>query len=288
MARFISLILAVILAFIALRLLPGDAVTAELVQSGASETFIQERRAALGLDKPLLEQFIHYFSRMMRGDLGVSLSRGLPVSEMILQAMPPTLTLALAAFILGCGLGVFLGIMGAMYRNTSLIISLILSTPIYWTGTLALFIFSAKLRLFPASGDTSLILPAAVLGLHSAGSIAQVVRSSISQTLHLDFVRTARGKGLPERYILIRHVLRASLIPVVSVAALQAGFLFSGTVIVETLFLRPGLGRLLLDAVQRRDYPVVQGVILVSAVLYAAVNIIADLLYPRLDPRIRL
>jgi ABC-type dipeptide/oligopeptide/nickel transport system permease component len=126
-----------------------------------------------------------------------------------------------------------------------------------------------------------------VLGIHTAGSIAKIVQVNIQQTKKLDFVRTARGRGLPERYILVRHILRAGLIPVVSVVALQAGFLLSGTVIVETLFLRSGLGKLLLDAVMRRDYPVVQGVVIVSALMYAVVNIAADVLYPVLDPRIR-
>jgi peptide/nickel transport system permease protein len=284
--RLLSLLIAVTIAFFALRLLPGDAISADLVRSGASQAEIEARKTELGLNKPLLEQFGTYLAGLVRGDLGISLSRGLPVSEIIMAALPATVQLALAAFGVALAVGFMLGIGPPVI--TRIILSILLSMPIYWTGTLALFLFSAKLRLFPVSGMESIILPAGVLGLHSAGSIAKMIQTRIRETEHLDFVRTARSKGLSEWRVLSHHILRVGLIPVVSVVALQAGFLLSGTVIVETLFLRPGLGKLLLDAVMRRDYPVVQGVVLVSVVVYTVINIAADALYPVLDPRVRL
>jgi ABC-type dipeptide/oligopeptide/nickel transport system permease component len=168
---------------------------------------------------------------------------------------------------------------------------LAISVPLYWTGTLAIFVFSAGLKWLPSSGDGDLrylILPVGVLAFHTSGAIARVVQTGISETLTADFVRTARAKGLPTNMILYRHVLRVSLLPVVTVMGLQAGFLLGGTIVTEILFLRVGLGRLLLDATLRRDYPVVQAVVLLSAIIYLVITTMMDGLYRWLDPRIRL
>jgi ABC-type dipeptide/oligopeptide/nickel transport system permease component len=167
--------------------------------------------------------------------------------------------------------------------------SLSLSTPIYWTGTIAIFVFSAQLDLLPSAGAgrlSQLILPVGVLGFHTSGAVARVTHANVRETLGADFVRAARAKGLPNHIVIWRHVLRASLLPVVTMIALQAGFLFSGTVITESLFVRPGIGRVLLDAIIRQDYPVVQGAAIFTALIYVLFNTLADGLYHLLDPRV--
>ena len=220
---------------------------------------------------------------------------GQPVSDLILQHLPHTVTLAFSTLVAATGLGLLLGIMGALELQSPLsagaraLISLSLSTPIYWTGTMAIFIFSAQLGLLPSAGAgrlSQLVLPVAVLSFHTAGAIARVVQASVRDTMSAEFVQVARAKGLPERAVVWRHVLRASLLPVVTVIALQAGFLLSGTVITESLFVRPGIGRVLLDAILRQDYPVVQGVAIFTAFVYTAANTLADGLYRLLDPRV--
>jgi peptide/nickel transport system permease protein len=212
-----------------------------------------------------------------------------------LQHLVPTITLALNALIVASVGGLLLGVLGALELRRGIsalargIIDLSLSTPIYWTGTIAIYIFSAQLGLLPSAGAgrvSQLILPVAVLGFHTAGAIARVVQANVRDTLDADFVRVARAKGLSERAVIWRHVLRASLLPVVTVIALQAGFLLSGTVITESLFVRPGIGRLMLDAVTAQDYPVVQGVVIFAAIVYAVLNVMADTLYRIVDPRV--
>jgi peptide/nickel transport system permease protein len=282
-----TLWLAVTLAFFALRVLPGDALQAELLSSGASAQTIGERRAALGLDDPLLAQYGRYLAGVLRGDLGVSLLDGRPVSEIIGQQIPPTLVLALCALVVASLGGIALGTLAALGNGAArLLLNLSLTTPLYWTGTLAIYIFAVQLNWLPTSGANNVILPAAVLGFHSAGAVGQVVRANVREVLGQDFVRTARAKGLRESVVIVRHVLRAALLPVVSVIALQAGFLLGGVVITESLFVRPGLGRVLLDATLRQDYPVVQGVVVVGALAYTLVNAAADAVSRLLDPRL--
>jgi peptide/nickel transport system permease protein len=282
-----TLWLAATLAFFALRVLPGDALQAELLSSGASAQTIEERRAALGLDDPLIVQYGRYLAGALRGDLGVSLLDGRPVSEIIGQQIPPTLVLALCALVVASLGGIAVGTLAALGNGVArLILNLSLTTPLYWTGTLAIYIFAVRLDWLPTSGANNVILPAAVLGFHSAGAVGQVVRANVRDVLWQDFVRTARAKGLRESVVILRHVLRAALLPVVSVIALQAGFLLGGVVITESLFVRPGLGRVLLDATLRQDYPVVQGVVLLGALVYTLVNAAADAVSRLLDPRL--
>jgi peptide/nickel transport system permease protein len=278
----LTLWLAVTLAFFVLRVLPGDAIQAQLLQGGASEQQIAERRAQLGLDQPLLVQYAAYLIGLLRGDLGISLLNGEPVTYLILLRLQPTISLALAALVIasvvGIGLGVFAGLYGKITWVARLIIDLSVAIPVYWTGTLAVF-------LFTTSGGVA--IPAVVLGFHAAGAIARVTANEIRQTWHFDFVRTAYAKGLHERTILLRHVLRAVLPPAITVIALQAGVLLSGTVITESLFLRAGIGKLLMERVLLQDYPVVQGVVILSAAAYTLLNIGANVLYVWLDPRLR-
>jgi len=287
--------LAASLSFVALRWAPGDALDATMARVGASAAQIDAQRAALGLDDPLLIQYGRYWLDMVRGRWGVSLVTGQPVLELIAQNARSTLTLALAALGVALALGVTLGVMDGLGRPAALrwvaggLAALALATPIYWTSTLAIYIFTVALNLFPGvggGGPRAVILPALVLGFHTAGSIARVTAASVRDAARGDFVRTARAKGLPEHDVL-DHILRVGLLPVVSVVALQAGFLLGGTVITEMIFVRRGLGQVLLAAVTNRDYPVVQGLVVLAALVYTTLNAGADALYHRLDPRTR-
>lgn len=285
--------LAVTLAFFALRILPGDAIQAQLVQSGVSKEIIEQQRAEQGLLDPPIIQYVRFMMGLVKGDMGFSLLSREPVSSMILRNLLPTAALAIGTLIVSTLLGITLGIVAALPTSLSSVaqftISLSLSTPIYYTGTLAITIFSVQLGLLPSAGAGSishLILPVSILGFHSAGAIGRVTRANIRDTARAEFVRTARAKGIHETQILLQHILRVSLLPVVQLIALQAGFLLSGTVITESLFVRPGIGRLLLEATIQQDYPVVQGVIILSAIAYTLLNTVADILHGLLDPRI--
>ncbi|HEX2618552.1 MAG TPA: ABC transporter permease [Phototrophicaceae bacterium] len=292
--RLFAVWLAVTVTFFALRLTAYDALTAQLTDVGANPDLIEQRRQEYGLDQPLLLQYLNYLSQLGRGDLGMSLARQLPVSFILGEAMGSTFALAVPALILATLVGILIGITAA-FRNiiswlARLWIGLSISTPPYWTGTLAIFIFSASLHWLPSSSADDvrhLILPVGVLTFHTSGGIARVVQSGIIQTQSADFIRTARAKGLPERLILFRHILRVGLLPVIAVIGLQTGFVLGGTVVTEILFLRPGLGRVLLDATLRRDYPVVQAVVLLSAILYTSLSMVTDFISRLLDPRIR-
>ncbi len=288
---------AVTLAFFALRVIPGDAIVNQMLQGGAPETDIAARRAALGLDAPILAQYARYLSGLIRGDLGDSLLTRQPVSALITEQLRATIALAVSALLVAVALGLALGTLEALYgprwpgRLAGFLSVLALSTPIYWTGTLAIYLFSTKLNVLPAIGSGSpahLILPAGVLGFHVSGSIARVTRTSLRSTLEADFVRTAQAKGLPAFQVFSGHVLRAGLPPILSVIALQMGFLLGGTVITEMLFHRQGVGQLLQNAVLDQDYPVVQGVVVLSAIVYSLISAAADLLYSALDPRVAL
>ena len=289
--------LAATLAFFALRVIPGDAIETQLIESGASASTIAERRAAAGLNAPLPAQYVDFLSGLWRGDLGVSLLDGRPVVQIILDHIEPTITLAISALAVAVSFGLVLGTFAALNVGwgistvSRVLISLALSVPIYWTGTIAIFVFTVQLNLLPSAGAgrlSQLILPAGVLGFHTAGAIGQVIEASIRETLKMDFVRTAYAKGLRERAVMVRHVLRASLLPAVTVIAAQAGFLLGGVVITEALFNRPGIGSILLDATLLQNYPVVQGIVVWSAIVYALMNGLADLLYRLLDPRVRI
>jgi ABC-type dipeptide/oligopeptide/nickel transport system permease component len=294
--RFLSVWAALTLTFVLMRVLPGDAITSQLVEIGADPIIVAERREALGLDKPLLTQYGEYLLQIVQGDWGRSLIRGLPVSSLIAEAMPHTFSLALASLLFATIFGVSLGMIAALQTGrigstiAQFISTLSLSIPIYWSATIAILLFSVHLNWFPASGVGStehLILPVTLLGFHAAGAVSLITYTSITQTLAMNFVRAAYAKGLPPFQILTRHVLRASLPPIITVIALQAGFLLGGTVIIERIFVRPGLGRVLLDAVLSRDYSVVQAVVALSAVLYAIANTLADIIHHLLDPRLR-
>lgn len=287
--------LAATLAFFALRVLPSDAIAVQMMDSGASEAEVDALRAAQGLNDPLLNQYGRFLGGLLRGDFGVSLLNGQPVSDLIAFNLGATVSLALAALAVAVVVGLALGLAagvgdGLPGRAAEFIINVALSTPVYWTGTLMIYLFTVQLALLPAGGGgrlSQLIMPAAVLGFHTAGAIARVVVQEVRQLREADFVRVARSKGLRERRVLLTHIVRAGIAPVIAVIALQAGFLFSGVVVTETLFNRPGLGRLLLDATMRQDYPIVQAVVVLSALVYTLLNVLADVVVRLLDPRVQ-
>ncbi len=288
---------AVTLAFVTLRLLPGDALDAQMSQGGASEAEITARRAALGLDAPPGTQYLAYIAKLMRGDMGVSLLTRQPVGAAIGQQIGATAALTLAALGVALVFGLGLGVISAATQSTWArrlskgLASLALAMPIYWTGTLAIWLFSATLHWLPATGAGDLrhlILPASVLGFHVGGSIARVTHAGLIEARGQNFVPFARSKGLHTRQVWRGHILRVGLLPVIAVVALQVGFLLSGTVIIEMLFTRGGLGGLLMRAILARDLPVVQGVVVLAALVYSVVNAAADVLYALADPRVRL
>ncbi|MCU0511270.1 MAG: ABC transporter permease [Anaerolineae bacterium] len=287
LSLLLTLWLAVTLAFFALRVLPGDAIAAQFA-AAANPAAAALRREQLGLDLPLWQQYGQYLLNLLRGDAGVSLYSARTVTELIAERLPLTLELAGLALLLAAGAGISAGVYTALSRGVParllrLFIDVLFSVPVYWTATLALF--SVGVLIGGVQGAVG--LPALVVGLHSAAAVARLVRVAVLQTAGADFVRTARGKGLPERLVIRRHMLRAGLLPVVQLLALQSAYLMGGAVMTESIFQRPGMGLLLLDAVLARDYPVVQGVVLLLALLYTVLNTAADVFTALLDPRIR-
>lgn len=288
--------LAVTFAFTALHALPGDAIEAQLTQSGATPAQINARRAALGLDKPLIEQYETMLTGLLRGDFGTSLSGDRPVSAILGEQFGATAQLTAAALVLAIVLGVALGLLSALGRSGIIRgmavggVALALAAPVYWTGTLAIYVFSVWLKALPSSGGGDLrhlILPAGTLGLAVSGGIARVTAANVRDVAGADFVRTARAKGLRRWQIVYRHILRASWPPILSMIALQGGFLLGGTAIVEALFVRQGIGQVLLNAINTHDYPVVQGAVVIGALAYSLLNAAADLINAAIDPRLR-
>ena len=283
------------LVFVVMRLLPGDPAALMLSEGGGSAEAIAELRAELGLDEPLILQYGRYLSNLLRGDLGTSLFSHRPVVTTIAEQLPSTIELALAAMLVAIGLGTVLGIVAAVKHGTwldTLATGLSVtgvSVPIFWSALILIWLLSLQLGWLPATGQGTLahlVMPALVLGFASAGAIARLVRSSLLEVLGQDFVNTARAKGLREGAILVRHALKNAFIPVITVIGLQFGFLLGGTVVTETIFARQGIGRLMVDAILWKDFPIVQGVALLAALVYTLVNLAIDVAYAYLDPRI--
>lgn len=282
-----------LLVFAMVHLVPGDPVSIMLGEN-PSATDAAVLRRQLGLDRPLPQQYADFVLRAARGDLGTSIRSRRPVMEEIADRAPSTIQLTLAAVALALVMGVSAGVLAAAgpspLRELAQVVSLAgLSVPTFWLGLLLILVVATWLRLLPvtASGPEGLVLPALTLASPAAAVIARMTRSTMLETLTTDFVRTARAKGLRERVVLVRHVLRASLIPVIALVGLQFGGLLAGSVIVESVFARPGIGRLAVQAILQRDFPLVQGVVLVVATGYVLVNILVDLVYAWADPRIR-
>ena len=283
-------------AFVLLRVLPGDPALTLLAGSGASEAAIAQARAQMGLDEPLAVQYGHYLWNVAHGDLGRSLFSNRPVMLTISEQLPATVELAVAALLItvaaGLGLGILTAVRAGSWLDRLCIGGAVLgmSAPIFWSGLLLTWLFSVTLNWLPATGAGSwqhLLMPATVLGLVGAGPLARLVRAHMLTTLQAGYITAARGKGLREHVVIRRHALRNALIPAVNLIGLQAGFLLSSTVVTESVFARPGLGRVVVDAILWKDLPVVQGAVLLIAATYVAINLAVDLLAVALDPRVR-
>lgn len=295
MLSVVVLWLVATLAFAMMHFLPGDPVAVMLESSGGSAEKIAELRHELGLDQPASVQYVKYMSGILRGNLGRSIFTGRPVVDSILEQLPATLELALAALVVGLVLGIPLGILAAL-REGSLMDGLLMvlasvgvSMPSFWLGLLMIYLFSLKLGWLPATGQGGLqrlIMPAIVLGVGVAATVARLVRSSLIEVMQQDYIKTARAKGLHERVVILRHALKNALLPVVTMVGLQFGFLLGGTVVTETVFSRQGLGRLAVRAIVSKDFPLVQGAVLIAAVFYLLANLLVDVIYSLVDPRI--
>jgi peptide/nickel transport system permease protein len=285
-----------VVVFSIVHLLPGDPVLAIL--SGANATPEQERelRAQLRLDDPLALQYVRFIARTVVGDFGRSIFTRRPVSEEIAEQLPSTLELAATAIGIAVVVGLTLGLLAAVWHDTwidraAMLVALGgVSMPSFWLGLLLIFVFSLQLGWLPATGQggvSRLLLPAATIGLNYSAVIARLVRSSLLEVLGNGYIATARGKGLSEWAVTLKHALGNALIPVITIIGVQLGNLLAGTIIVETVFSRRGMGRLAVTAVLDKDYPLIQGVVLVSALGYVLTNLLVDLSYAALDPRIR-
>lgn len=284
------------LCFVILRVLPGDPAAVLAAQAGGTGEDAARLRAEYGLDRSLWVQYVRFLWNLVHGDLGRSLYGGQSVSQVIAQQAPATISLACVALVVAVMVGLPLGIAAAVRQGTwvdglcMVAASAGVSVPITLSGLAAVLFFSLTLRWLPATGQGTIrhmVLPAAVMGLASAGSIARLVRTEMADVLRREYVMVARAKGISEGALLAKHVLRNAMIPVVTVIGLQFGFMLGGAVATESVFARQGLGRTLVDAILYQDYPVVQGIVIVSAGLYAAINLVVDLAYGCLDPRIR-
>ncbi len=296
----ITMLLAFSLTFWMVHAVPGDPVT--LITGEAGTGNAEMLRAKLGLNQPLYIQYGKYLWYMVQGNLGTSVRNNEPVISMIMAVLPYTLTLAGAAVLLSAIIGIPLGVTAALHRNTRLdYISMVaalsgICMPSFWVAIMLLLVFSLHLGLFPTIGvgkfsDHSfwsyLVLPAFALGLRSMGLVARMTRSSVLNVLREPYVVTARSKGLTERIVIYKHVLRNALIPTVTMLGLDMGHLVAGSVIVETVFSRVGIGRLLVDGIYTRDYPVIQGTIIFIAFVIMMINLLIDVISEIMDPRIR-
>lgn len=298
-----TLLGAITLVFVLIRLAPGDPLTYILgsFDTAISEEALQVFRQQYGLDAPLIVQYVNYVLNVVTGDLGVSIHKRIPVVGAILSQLGHTVALALGGLTIAALLGIPLGIIAALRRNTRLDYGLMtwavigISAPGFWVGILLIYLLGFRLNLFPMFGAGrgevasvlhALILPSLAVGTRSMALLARITRSTVIEVLQQDYIRTARSKGLPPRLVTLRHALRNASIPIVTVLGLDLAALLGGTVTIEIVFSRPGLGRLMIDAIFARDYPLVQGCILFFGFAVVVVNLLIDLLYTLIDPRV--
>lgn len=296
------LFIVVFIAFSVVRLVPGDAVEASLGENAPQER-VEAAREQLGLNQPVFYQFIDWITGAIQGDFGLSLQKGVPVDELLTQSLRPTLELLLLTYPVALFAGVLAGTLAGARPGSrwdvalTMSSSLLLALPGFLLATILLWLFAVEAHVLPASGYVSLFsdpveaarhaaLPVIALSVGPAAVLARYTRTAVAQVISEPYVRTARAKGLPGSVVLYRHVLRNALIPVITIASLQVGQLLAGAVVVEQIFTRPGMGRLVVTAINNRDYPVVQASLLVLAVGFMAVNLMADLLYSVVDPRV--
>ncbi len=289
-------LLVATLVFSLIHLIPGDPVEIMLGDS-AQRGEVEQLRGELGLDRPLAAQYVDFLRGLVRGDLGSSIHFRQPVTTLLRQHYPATVELAVASMLVALLIAVPLGVLAAFRRNgavdhVSRVLALVgVSLPNFWLGPMLILVLAIQLDLFPVSGRSgpaSLVLPAITLGTALAGLLTRMIRSALGEELHRGYLQTARAKGLGRLAAVVRHAFRNASIPVVTVVALQFGTLLTGAIITETIFAWPGLGRLIIQAIRLRDYPLVQGGVLVIAMTYVLINLFTDLTYAVLDPRIRL
>jgi ABC-type dipeptide/oligopeptide/nickel transport system permease component len=287
-----------VISFIIVKLTPGNPLISVIGFGGPG---CSQQSAALtaelGLGKPLYVQYFLYLWRILQGNLGNSISQQVPVVTLFEEALPNTLFLISIAMVFALAIGIPVGLIAGVRRNsisdqvTRVGSILAASLPDYWLGLMFIIIFAFYLRLFPIGGDSgpsSVVLPALTLGIGLAGLIVRLMRSSMLEEIHQNYIRTARSKGLRERSIIVRHALRNAILPVITVTALQLGYLLAGDFFVEYIFAWPGVGRLVVNAILVKDYPVVQAFLLLAASFYVLLNLLVDILYTIVDPRIRL
>jgi ABC-type dipeptide/oligopeptide/nickel transport system permease component len=287
-----------LIAFSIIHLIPGDPVIQMIGYGQASAAEIRNLHHQLGLDLPLPVQYVRWLGNVLHGDFGYSFYANTPVIKLISENILYTVELAFAALLVSFLVGIPLGIIAALVRGSfvdtaAMVVSLAsLSIPDFWLGILLITLFSVQFHFLPVFGGTSLtsiqslILPALALGAGTGGITARFVRASVIEAAHQHHVTTARAKGLSRRQVFNRHIFRNAILSVVTVIGLQIGFLLSGTVITETVFSRPGIGRLLVDSILQKDYLTVQALVLLITLIYTSINLIVDLLYPLIDPRI--
>jgi ABC-type dipeptide/oligopeptide/nickel transport system permease component len=292
------LFLISLIIFFILHALPGD--PAQLMLAGAeggavTPERIEELREQMGLNDPLFIQYLRFITGAIQGDLGNSIRLRSPVTDLILERFVFTLQLSLGGLFFAVIIGLTMGTLAALKQNSwldtlSMIIAYIgISMPLFWLGLFLIFVFAFQLRWFPPAGGTglrALILPSLTLGFVSAGIISRLTRSSLIEVLNEDYIRTARAKGLPHQMLIIQHASKNALIPIVTIVGLQFGGMLAGATVTEIVFSRPGLGRLIVSAILWKDYPLVQGTVLFLAVIYLFVNLLVDISYGWLDPRI--
>lgn len=297
-----TLLGVLVVVFFVVHLIPGDPVTAMLGDRATAEQ-LELTRSQFGFDRPLPEQFLIFLNKYVRGDMGVSITTRRPVSREISSRFPYTFQLAVGGMLIAVLLGVPLGIVAASRRGSFVdLFSLLLGTvgvaaPIFWVGLLLSLLFATHLNWFPSigagrSGDPlsvlrALVLPSFTLGLAGMAIIARLTRSSMLEVLKEDYIRTAEAKGVRARLVVYKHALKNAANPIVTIVGLNFGYLLGGTVLIETVFARPGIGKLLVDAILARDYPVVQGVTFVIAASFIIINLLTDMVYGLIDPRVR-
>lgn len=284
-----------ILCFIIIHSVPGD--PANLIAGvDATAEEIQIVKERLGLDRPLYEQYGSYVMGLLQGDMGKSLRSDRPVAEELLTRFPSTIMLTMLSVVVMVLVGLFAGIMSAIRPNSirdnaTMMVSLFgISMPVFWSGIMLILVFSYYLQWLPSGGSTQLkhyILPAIALGLSSSAVLARLTRSSILEVIHQDFIRTARAKGVREKLVIYKHTLKNALIPIITIVGLEFGHLLGGAVLTETVFSMNGIGRYIIQSIQFRDYPAIQGSILFVAAIFVIVNLVVDLCYGAVDPRIR-
>jgi peptide/nickel transport system permease protein len=297
------LLLVSIMVFSLIHLIPGDPVTVILGQEATPEAETALRRQ-LGLDRPLVVQYFVWLGKVVQGDLGRSLVDRSPVIEQIVQRLPPTIELAIGSFLVALFIAIPAGVLSATRRGSAVDYSSTLfalggmSVPSFWLAMMFIILFAVKLQWLPASGYvpfledpranlTAMLMPMVATGIRESAVLMRMLRSSMLEVMHSDYVRTARGKGLEEFTVVMRHAFRNALVPVITSSGLLVAGLLGGLVITETIFSIPGFGRLIVDAIFQRDFPVVQGAILVSALLVVLINLIVDILLALTDPRVK-